>query len=225
MIYSYTEFHSDSEEETIIEELLEPKTPNWSKVGTNLNEEIGFVKSQPFLEFETKRRNRSCGQKCNRLFKKSMYATPGQVIAASDVHIEQNRLYKIYCVFNFLFYAAQMLVLTLFSSQLFGIGSVLNQDDSIPQSPLYVSLHFYQIGWTVCFALQGFFALRGLTFDRASVHFKNCLMLKIKLNFMLLCALFILSFVFIAFFVNDNNQKLFYAAFIVIANFAILKCK
>jgi hypothetical protein len=88
-----------------------------------------------------------------------------------------------------------------------------------------VSLHFYQIGWTVCFVLQGFFALRGLTFDRASVHYKNCLMLKIKLNFMLLCALFILSFVFIAFFVNDSSQKLLYVGFVVIANFAILKCK
>jgi hypothetical protein len=126
MYNSYTEFHSSSDEETIIEEHVDPKTPNWNKVKINLNEQTGFVKSQPFLEFDTKRRNLSCSHRCNRLFKKSMYATPSQVIAASDVHIEQNRLYKIYCVLNFLFYAAQMLVLTLFSSQLFGIGSVLN---------------------------------------------------------------------------------------------------
>lgn len=49
-------------------------------------------------------------------------------------------------------------------------------------------------------------------------------MLKIKLNFVLLCLLFMVSIIFIAFFVNSQHGPTF-AAFVVIGNFAILKCK
>lgn len=69
--------------------------------------------------------------------------------------------------------------------------------------------------------------VRGLQCDGASVHYKNCLMLKIKLNFMLLCALFILSFFFIAYLSGnvDSTLKNSIKFIVVIAVFILLKGK
>lgn len=67
--------------------------------------------------------------------------------------------------------------------------------------------------------------IRGLTCNRASVHYKNCLMLKIKLNFMFLCILFILSFFFIAYLVNNAEYGISVKSLVVIANFVLLKGK
>ena len=59
------------------------------------------------------------------------------------------------------------------------------------------------------------------------MHYKNCLMLKIKLNFMLLCALFILSFFFIAYLSGnvDSTLKNSIKFIVVIAVFILLKGK
>ena len=70
---------------------------------------------------------------------------------------------------------------------------------------MYVSLTFYQYCWTATFCLQGLFVVRGLVCDRASVHYKNCLTLKIKFNFMIMCSLLTLSLIFIALVVNKAN--------------------
>jgi hypothetical protein len=90
---------------------------------------------------------------------------------------------------------------------------------------MYVSDKFYLGGWIICFILQGLFVIRGLTCNKASVHYKNCLTLKIKLNFCILCALLTSSFIFIAMFVNQSDYKLSFKAFIVLGNFVLIKCK
>ena len=56
-----------------------------------------------------------------------MHASPHEVMAASDVHIESNQLLRIYNSLNFIFYAGQMFTLILLSSTLLGVNSVLNQ--------------------------------------------------------------------------------------------------
>lgn len=132
-------------------------------------------------------------------------------------------------MFNFIFYLGQMFTLLLLSASIFGVSSILNnhgENSNIPPSPLFVSFRFYQIGWATCFLLQGIFVIRGLTCDKASVHYKNCLMLKIKLNFMILCALLTSSFLCIALLVSSlSYSSVGFQAFVLIPNFIILKSK
>ena len=118
-----------------------------------------------------------------------------------------------------------MITLILLSSKLLGQNSILNLNNNIPQSPVYVSNDFYFSGWIACFLLQGLFAIRGLMCEKATVHYQNCLMLKIKLNFVFLCALFTSSFLLIAIFVNNSEYKIGLRALIVLLNFVFLKSK
>lgn len=60
--------------------------------------------------------------------------------------------------------------------------------------------------------------------EQASVHYQNCLLLKIKLNFVLLCLLFTSSFFLIALFVNNpTSYGIGLRAGVVLLNFVFLK--
>ena len=132
--------------------------------------------------------------------RKWLYASPSEVLEASDVEVEQNRLIKVYCALNFIFYIGQMVTLLIVSNLVLQLGSFIDfKNPNGPyQSPLYVGQYWYFLGWLITFVLQGLFALRGLSCARATVHYKNCLMLKIKYNFVILCVVFTLTILAVA---------------------------
>lgn len=61
-------------------------------------------------------------QRSKKKLRKQMYnyRSPEQVVACSDVQLENSRLLMIYCVLNIIFYLAQMLILTLIILNVFG---------------------------------------------------------------------------------------------------------
>lgn len=65
----------------------------------------------------------------NKMCRRRMEVSKGQMLEASDVSIGENKALKIYCGLNFLFWLGQMFTLFLFSTSLLGTGSVLNQKD------------------------------------------------------------------------------------------------
>jgi hypothetical protein len=164
-----------------------------------------------------------------QIFKKKLrkrmynYRSPEQVMAHSDVQLENSRLLMIYCVLNIIFYLAQMLILTLIILNVFGTESVLNPNLNVPRSPLYVSQYMTDIGWISCFVLQGLFALRGLAGAKNSEHYKNCLMLKIKFSFMALCLLFMISFVLASVLESQSQLNKYLNATLVILEIFLLK--
>ena len=55
-----------------------------------------------------------------------MYARPEDVLAKSDVRVQENRLINIYCAMNFAFYLGQMFTLVLMASALFSDGHLFS---------------------------------------------------------------------------------------------------
>ncbi len=138
--------------------------------------------------------------------RKWLYASPSEVLEASDVEVEQNRLIKVYCALNFIAYIGQMVTMFIFSNLVLQFGSFIDMKNPMGpyQSPLYVGQYWYFFGWLVSFVLQGLFALRGLSCARATVHYKNCLMLKIKYNFLILCIVFTMTILSVALFTDQQ---------------------
>ena len=67
--------------------------------------------------------------------------------------------------------------------------------------------------------------LRGLACEHATVHYKNCLMLKIKFSFVMLCTLFMMSFILASIMEHQNEIGFYWKACIVIGEIFLLKCK
>lgn len=60
---------------------------------------------------------------------------------------------------------------------------------------IFTAIDFEKAGWLLCFALQGIFVFRGINAEYNRVHYKNCVMLKIQLNFVVLCLLLTVAFI------------------------------
>lgn len=104
--------------------------------------------------------------------------------------IERNKLIKVYCYANLVFFALQMIVLGLTISQILDKVSILTDTRTEP-SPLFVNNTYFCAGWASCFAFQGLFVMRAFYCRRISTHYRNCLTLKIRFNFVITCSLFI----------------------------------
>jgi hypothetical protein len=119
--------------------------------------------------------------------------------------MQQSRQFKIYTILNLIFYAAQMLTILLLTSVIGENNSIITGGSAVQQSPLFVSPLFWTIGWWACIGLQGLFVIRGMFCAEGSVHYQNCVLLKIKFNFMVLCSLLSLSFVMLS--ILARHQK------------------
>ena len=64
---------------------------------------------------------------------------------------------------------------------------------NLPIIPIYVDPVFQNFGWLVTLFLQALFVLRGLPCAKSTTHFTNCMILKIKFSFALLCCLLAIS--------------------------------
>ena len=106
------------------------------------------------------------------------------------------------------------------------IGSIqvfnLNWTNSLPIVPVYINNYFINIGWLLCVCLQGLFVLRGLPFMKPGAHYANCLLLKIKFWFILLCLILTLSLVTFSY---TAETKIGYFVMIPLASLVLLKCK
>ncbi len=65
--------------------------------------------------------------------RKWLYASPSEVLEASDVEVEQNRLIKVYCALNFIAYIGQMVTMFIFSSLVLKFGSFIDMKN--PMGP------------------------------------------------------------------------------------------
>lgn len=59
--------------------------------------------------------------------------------------------------------------------------------DTLPIVPVYVNNLFINLGWLLALTYQLFFVTRGLPCLHPGTHYVNCLLLKIKFWFTLLC--------------------------------------
>lgn len=197
-------------------------------VGSELNKRRGNTVSQQYLANlqDKKVKSFSLISRINRLARQYMQPTQQQILATSDVTIQTARQIKMYSVLNFLFYLGQLFVLLFLSTDFTGGNSILNWGSQkiVPQSPLFVSQSFWLFGWLAVIMLQGFFTIRGLMCDKASVHYQNCVLLKIKFNFVLFCTLLTLSFVSLSILVSKEVKPTLYSL-IMIGEFTAIKCK
>jgi hypothetical protein len=111
-------------------------------------------------------------------------------------------LIKAVGIANFSFYALQMFVLFLT-----GItrSSFFIQNSNVYWSPLYVSNYYSKFAWFGIFSFEALFVIRGLVFSKISPHYQNCSLLKIKLNFIIVCLLFTANFILISAFKADAS--------------------
>jgi hypothetical protein len=137
------------------------------------------------------------------------------------VTIERNKLIKVYCYANLVFFILQMIVLGLTIGHILDKVSILTDSRTEP-SPLYVNNTYFCSGWACCFAFQALFVMRAFYCRRISTHYRNCLTLKIRLNFVITCSLFIYILVLVS--VTTISKSLWeYAAIAFI--FLLLKRK
>ena len=139
----------------------------------------------------------SCVTRLQRAFRKRLYATTTDLLIESDVTIERNKLIKVYCYANLVFFTLQIIVLGLTIGHILDKVSILTDSRTEP-SPLYVNNTYFCSGWACCFAFQALFVMRAFYCRRISTHYRNCLTLKIRLNFVITCSLFIYILVLVS---------------------------
>lgn len=95
---------------------------------------------------------------------------------------------KFYGIMNLCCFIVQLLILL---STAFHLGenskyaSIFNFNQTHDKivAPVFVSIYFEDIGWILIETLQFLFVLRGLQCMNPGVHYRNCVSLRIKLNF------------------------------------------
>ena len=145
------------------------------------------------------------------------------VIADNDAHLENRRKYYAISLSNLVLFILEIIV--ILTTQVFYSGTTkqsifLFKETQLHNTPIYISGYFLDIGWLLCFTLQAAFVIRGLSFVPQKPHYKNCLLLKIKFSFGVLCILLTMSILMYSLLFADNAFK--YSIFTV-GSFAILK--
>lgn len=139
--------------------------------------------------------------------------------------MQNSRLFKIYSLANLFFFWVQMTTLLLLTSAIAGANSILNGGSTLTQSPLFVSEFFWKTGWWLCIGMQGLFVVRGLfCAPQRSVHYQNCILLKIKFGFMMLCSLLTLSFIALSY-LNGYLARPTLQALVILTSSLAIKCK
>jgi hypothetical protein len=161
----------------------------------------------------------------SKILTKTVNASANEILASSDVTIESKKALRIYAFFNLLTFMLE--VLAIVALQLKWIGNfqifVLHAStNNLPLVPVYVNNYFFEIGWMVALGLQFIFVLRGLPFMRPGTHYVNCLLLKIKFWFIVLCLLMALSLISFSY---TADTKISYFVMIPLASLLLLKCK
>lgn len=126
-----------------------------------------------------------------------MYASTSEVLKASDVAVEQSKIYSYYSIANLIFYVFEILIVISLDKKISpsGGGGNIFEKSSFQNSPLYVSKFFSSFGWIGCLVFQGIFAFRVLFKKNDSTHYKNCLLLKIKFYFVIMCIFYSIFFI------------------------------
>lgn len=109
--------------------------------------------------------------------------------------------------------------------QLIGHIPIFHYNDAktdLPIIPVFVNNIFNDIGWITALALQLFFVIRGLPFMKPGTHYINCLLLKIKWWFILLCLLMTLSMITFSYAADTKNRVII---MIPLASLLVLKSK
>lgn len=135
--------------------------------------------------------------------------------------VERNKLIKVYCYSNLIFFTFQIVVLAVTLSQVLDKVSILT-DKKTEINPFYESNFMFNSGWIVYFSFQALFVLRAFHCRKISTHYRNCLTLKIRLNFVITNSLCIYILILVSA-TTITKSILEYAAIAVI--FLILKRK
>ncbi len=121
---------------------------------------------------------------------------------------------------NFVFFLIECLTILILLGN--NPGEFINIENL--SSPLYISVFFADVGWIGCFVFQALFVFRGLPFFSTTVHYKNCLMLKIKFHFVGLCVVSTFMFSMLIG-VTRQTTKSIADSFFLIMSFVLFKCK
>jgi len=87
--------------------------------------------------------------------------------------------------------------------------------------PVYINNYFINIGWLMALTLQFFFVFRGLPFMKPGIHYINCLLLKIKFWFILLCLVMTIALVSYSY---TADTRISYFIMIPLGSLILLKC-
>ena len=116
--------------------------------------------------------------------------------------MEENKLTAFYCYANATFYLMFLAVFVFFGAD----ANITNAFSKSASSPLYLSYFFVACSWIMLLTAQLLFVLRGLNpSSRKTAHYTNCLNLKIKFHYVLLCALYIAVFISSAALLHNQN--------------------
>ena len=133
---------------------------------------------------------------------------------------------RIYGIANLIFFVLEFTFMLLTQFRFTGKSVFYVHDESLPVIPIYVDPVFQNFGWVITLVLQGLFVLRGLPWAtfciKSTTHFTNCLILKIKFSFALLCCLMALS---VLLFSLLSKSFALYTLIEATILFIILKCK
>jgi hypothetical protein len=161
----------------------------------------------------------------SKLLTKTVNASSNEVLAASDVTIESRKALRMYAAANLIAFALEVLAIVAVQFDWIGTFKIFNFQDprnSLPVVPVYINSYFIDIGWLAALALQFLFVMRGMPCMSPDTHYANCLLLKIKWWFILLCLLMTVALVSFSY---TANTKISYFVIIPLASLIVLKCK
>ena len=141
----------------------------------------------------------------SRILTKTVNVSANEVLAAEDVTIESKKAHRVYALANFFTLILEYVAILTLQLGWLGKIRIFTLDKShndLPIVPVYVNNIFLDIGWLTALTLQLLFVLRGLPFMKPGTHYINCLLLKIKWWFIVLCLLMSLSLISYSFAVD-----------------------
>ena len=114
-----------------------------------------------------------------------------ELLTSQDVTIVTKKRTRIYTCSNLVAFLIELSIFAVVQWDKVSAIDFLNfkekeiDSQSLPLVPMKMQAEVEAFGWTMTFLLQGFFVLRGLI--NPGQHYINCLLLKIRFAFVLLC--------------------------------------
>lgn len=168
--------------------------------------------------------------KFTNFINKQMTLSKKELLEASDVTLVTQKRLKIYSYLNLfclLIEIATIVLIETFVPRVYQLAYIfkerdVDQDEKTSLVPMKVEYEVEAAGWIIVFLLQLIYVIRGLPCMKPGQHYVNCLLLKIKFQFCILCLTFTIAASFFTF-MGFVNHMIFGIA--VVSVFVVVKSK
>ena len=216
--------YSVNESLLITEDPKKVQLPERSKQSLKTQGTTSYIESE---DYRTPFKKTRPSNLVSKFLKNTVNASANEVLAASDVTIESRKALRNYSLYNFTAFSLEGLAIIALQVHWIGEKTIFDlhiniDSDTLPIVPVYVNNIFINVGWLIALALQLFYVIRGLPCLNPGQHYVNCLVLKIKFWFTLLC--FIMTTALVTFSYTIDT-KISYFVMIPLFSLILLKCK